>query len=96
VSKILFDGNRATGVKYVSRLNGSSNIVKVGKEVIMAAGAIHSPQILQLSGVGDNELLKRFSIKTILDVPGVGKNFQDHPTLYAAFNCECSPATTMS
>lgn len=60
----------------------------IEKEVILAAGAIHSPQILQLSGIGDDVLLNSFGIKTIVDLPGVGKNFQDHPTLYPVFNCK--------
>jgi choline dehydrogenase len=85
---ILFEGKRATGVQYVSRLSGISGTVEASKEVILAAGAVHSPQILQLSGIGDGELLKSFDIKTKVDLPGVGKNFQDHPTLYPVWNCE--------
>jgi choline dehydrogenase len=88
VSKIRFEGKKAVGVEYISRSNQTTNIVKIGKEVILAAGAIHSPQILQLSGIGGDELLKSFGIKTIVNLPGVGKNFQDHPTLYSVFNCE--------
>jgi choline dehydrogenase-like flavoprotein len=88
VSRILFDGIKAVGVEYISRVNGTINTVKVDKEVILAAGAIHSPQILQLSGIGDDNLLKSFGIKTLVDLPGVGKNFQDHPTLYPVFKCE--------
>lgn len=75
-------------MEYISRFDGTTNTVKIGKEVILAAGAIHSPQILQLSGIGDDDLLESFGIKTIVDLPGVGKNFQDHPTLYSVFNCE--------
>lgn len=88
VCKILFDGKRATGVDYISRLNGTFGTVKTTKEVILAAGAIHSPQILQLSGIGDDDLLKSFGIKTKVDLPGMGMNFQDHPTLYPVFNCK--------
>ncbi|KAK0122039.1 hypothetical protein ONS95_010303 [Cadophora gregata] len=44
----------------------------------MAAGAVHSPQILQLSGIGPKALLQRFGIKVVVDLPGVGQNFQDH------------------
>jgi choline dehydrogenase len=88
VSKIRFEGKKAVGVEYLSRSNQTTNIVKIGKEVILAAGAIHSPQILQLSGIGGDDLLRSFGIKTIVNLPGVGKNFQDHPTLYSVFNCE--------
>ena len=91
MSKVLFDGKKAVGVEFISRIDGTTKTVKIGKEVILAAGAIHSPQILQLSGIGDDGLLKSFGIKAIVDLPGVGKNFQDHPTLYPVFNCECCP-----
>ena len=60
-------------------------MIKASKEVILAAG-VHSPQILQLSGIGPKELLKKHEIDTIADLPGVGQNFQDHPTLYPVFN----------
>ena len=90
VSKILFEGNNAIGVEYVSRFNGTTETVMIKKEVILAAGAIHSPQILQLSGIGDDALLNSFGIKPKVDLPGVGKNFQDHPTLYSMFNCKKS------
>ena len=75
-------------MEYFARLNGTTETVMIQKEVILAAGAIHSPQILQLSGIGDDTLLNSFGIKTRVDLPGVGKNFQDHPTLYPVFNCE--------
>jgi choline dehydrogenase len=90
VTKILFDGKTAVGVEYVSRLNGTSGkqSVKASKEVILAAGAVHTPQILQLSGIGDLTLLKSVGIETVVDLPGVGRNFQDHPTLYPVWNCE--------
>lgn len=88
VSKILFKEKKAVGVEYISRTEGTTKNVTVKKEVILAAGAIHSPQILQLSGVGNEDLLKSLEIKTIVDLPGVGKNFQDHPTFYPVFKCE--------
>lgn len=53
--------------------------VKVKKEVILAAGAVHTPQILQLSGIGDKELLQRLGLSVLIDLPGVGQNYQDHP-----------------
>jgi choline dehydrogenase len=90
VAKVLFDGKTAVGVEYASRLDGTSGkqFVKAMKEVILAAGAVHTPQILQLSGIGDHTLLKSVGIKTVVNLPGVGRNFQDHPTLYPVWNCE--------
>jgi choline dehydrogenase-like flavoprotein len=52
--------------------------VKVGKEAILAAGAVHSPQILQVSGIGDPELMADIGIESVVDLPAVGQNFQDH------------------
>lgn len=63
-------------------------MVKAKKEVVLAAGAVHTPQILQLSGVGPASLLDNLSIEIVVDLPGVGQNFQDHPTLYAAYSWE--------
>ena len=60
--------------------------VTARKEVILAAGSVHSPQILQLSGIGSQSLLSSLGIETVADVPGVGHNFHDQPTLYPVFN----------
>lgn len=54
----------------------------------MAAGAARTPQVLQLSGIGPKPLLSSLGIKTIVDLPGVGSNFQDQPTLYMQFSCK--------
>ena len=77
-------------MEYVPRLDVASGkkSVKATKEVILAAGALHTPQILQLSGIGDNALLQSVGIETVVDLPGVGRNFQDHPTLYPVWDCE--------
>jgi choline dehydrogenase-like flavoprotein len=66
----------ATGVQYLQ--NGQSIIVKAEKEVILAAGALQSPKILELSGIGNKELLEKNGIKVIVDNPQVGENLQDH------------------
>lgn len=58
------------------------------KEVILAAGAVHSPQILQLSGVGPKALLLSLGIPVVLDLPGVGTNFQDQTDLKVNYNCK--------
>ena len=93
VTKILFDGTTATGVNFI---NGTSRTpstapvtsVKARKEVIVAAGGIHSPHILQLSGVGPKKILDAAKISTVVDLPGVGQNFQDHPMLSGSWSCK--------
>ncbi|KAL2074622.1 hypothetical protein VTL71DRAFT_8400 [Oculimacula yallundae] len=80
-------GIAATGVRIVSRSDTSSTrIVQAKKEVILAAGAIHSPQILQLSGIGPRDVLKAANVSLVLDLPGVGSNFQDHSWFALGFN----------
>ena len=82
VKRILFDGAgeqpRAVGVEAVS---GDETFVVEAGEVILSAGAIGSPQILMLSGVGPAEHLGEHGITTVLDSPGVGQNLRDHPLL---------------
>ena len=75
-TKVLFDGKRATGVKYVQ--NGQTRQAFAGREVILSSGAINSPQLLQLSGVGPGELLKSKGLEVIRSLPGVGQHLQDH------------------
>jgi choline dehydrogenase-like flavoprotein len=76
VTRILLEGKRAVGIEYVDG-NGAAS-VRAEREVILAAGAINSPQLLQLSGIGPPEELARHNISARADVPGVGKNLQDH------------------
>lgn len=59
-------------------------------DIILAAGAVHSPQVLQLSGIGPKQLLSSLGIKTLVDLPGVGYNFQDQPSMFMSFNCKQS------
>ncbi|KAK3948516.1 hypothetical protein QBC32DRAFT_268711 [Pseudoneurospora amorphoporcata] len=82
---ITFDKNKqATGINMQSRdsiTDAKANItsIKARKEVILAAGALHTPQILQRSGVGPATLLQKANIPVLVDLPGVGSNMQDHP-----------------
>jgi choline dehydrogenase len=86
VTKVLLNGTTATGVSFVpARGAGAAKTVLVRREVILSAGGIHSPQVLQLSGLGPKKLLTAASIETVVDLPGVGQNFQDHPMLTASF-----------
>ncbi|WP_078577970.1 choline dehydrogenase [Salipaludibacillus agaradhaerens] len=84
VASIDFDGNRATGVTY--HRNGKTHQVNAG-EVILAGGAINTPQLLQLSGVGDAEHLRSLGINPVVDLPGVGENLQDHLEAYIQYSC---------
>lgn len=83
VTKVELEDGRATGVTFQRMENNETSeyTVKADREVIVSAGAVHSPQILQLSGIGPKTLLESAGIDTVLDLPGVGQNFQDHPTL---------------
>lgn len=76
VDRVLFDGRRAAGVRFRER--GQVFDVRTKGEIILSAGAIGSPQLLQLSGVGPSEWLSECGIDTVLHKPGVGRNLQDH------------------
>ncbi|KAF8516688.1 alcohol oxidase [Hysterangium stoloniferum] len=85
VTKIIFDtsgeSKRATGVEFSNKKGGPRYRVKVKKEVVLSAGAIHSPHILMLSGVGPKEHLEKHEIPVVHDLRGVGQNLQDHPVV---------------
>ena len=74
--RILFEGARAVGIEYEQR--GEVKIARAGREVILSGGAINSPQLLMLSGIGDAEELRRHGIAVKLHQPQIGKNLQDH------------------
>jgi choline dehydrogenase len=75
-TRVVFEGKRAVGVEVIQ--NGQRRILKAAREVILAGGAINSPQLLQLSGVGDARHLSEHGIACVSDLPGVGENLQDH------------------
>ena len=75
-ARVLFEGKRAVGVEYPQ--NGQAKTAKVRGEVILAGGAINSPQLLELSGIGHPDLLNEKGIETVSALPGVGENLQDH------------------
>jgi choline dehydrogenase len=75
-TRILFANKRAIGVEFEQ--NGERRRAHANAEVILAAGAVASPQILELSGIGQGELLQRHGISVVADTPGVGENMQDH------------------
>ena len=86
VQKILFDGIEAKGISY-HRGNGDITKAYASKEVILSAGAVGSPQLLMLSGVGPASHLKEIGIPVITDMPGVGQNLNDHPDFVLKFRC---------
>lgn len=76
VTKVNLDGNTATGVEFVH--NGQKHTVNASKEVILSGGVINSPQILELSGIGDPQVLKEAGVECKVENTRVGANFQDH------------------
>ncbi len=81
-TRVLFEGSRATGVEYTKR--GRTWRVRAG-EVILSGGAVNSPQLLQLSGVGNASELGGHGIDVVADLPGVGENLQDHLEVYIQY-----------
>lgn len=81
----------ATAIQYIH--NGEAKTASVSKEIILAAGVFQSPKILELSGIGNAELLPRHGIGVIEDLPGVGENLQDHLISYTAFRAADSIET---
>ncbi len=81
--RVLFDGRRAVGVRF--RQGGALREERARQEVILAAGAIGSPQLLQLSGIGPGALLQSMGLPVVLDAPGVGGNLQDHLQIRCAW-----------
>ncbi|KIW13496.1 hypothetical protein PV08_08684 [Exophiala spinifera] len=87
VTEVVFDGNlTAQGVKATDRTSGNQYQFTATKEVILAAGGVHTPHVLQLSGVGPKDVLTAAGVTVKLDFPAVGSNFQDHPTAYLNWN----------
>jgi len=90
-NRILFNGKRATGVEY--RQKGQTRVARAGREVVLTAGAVQSPALLELSGVGQAERLAEKGVPVVHDLPGVGENLQDHLQFRLMFRCR-KPITT--
>ncbi len=86
VTRVLFEGKRAVGVEYTTG-RGPAKRVRAG-EVVLSGGAINSPQLLQLSGVGNADDLTPLGIDVVADLPGVGENLQDHLEVYVQYACK--------
>ncbi|KDA02960.1 choline dehydrogenase [Hyphomonas oceanitis] len=78
VTRVLIENGKATGVEVVEGKGALTQQIHADKEVVICAGAVQSPQILMLSGIGNPEHLDRFGIKATVKSPGVGQNLQDH------------------
>lgn len=85
VSRIVVENGRAVGVELIQ--NGAKTVLRCEREVLLAAGAINSPRLLQLSGIGPADHLRSVGVPVVLDLPGVGENLQDHLDLYAIAEC---------
>ncbi len=86
VHRVLLEGKQATGVRYEK--DGKLVDVKASAEVILSAGSIGSPHLLQLSGIGNREVLEQADIPVNHELPGVGGNLQDHLEFYFQFRCK--------
>lgn len=82
-NRVLFDKDKAIGVEY--RAGNSKKRVRASREVIICGGVFNSPQLLMLSGIGDEVDLKALGIPVVANLPGVGKNLQDHAQVYVQF-----------
>ncbi len=85
-TRILFEGKRAVGIEYMGKAGKAT--VMAGREVILSAGAIATPKLLQLSGIGPGAALRELDIPVVTDLPGVGANLQDHLQLRTIFKVQ--------
>ena len=88
VEKIIFEGTKAIGIEV--NIKGKINKIFANKEIILSSGSINSPQLLMLSGVGPASHIKEKGIKVIKNIPGVGRNLQDHLETYIQQECNTS------
>lgn len=86
VTKIIIKNGKAIGVEYLQ--SGMIKKYYARREVILSGGAINSPHLLMLSGIGDSRMLRQHHIPVVADIPGVGKNLQDHLEYYMQFRCK--------
>ena len=92
VTRVVMEGKRATGIEF--RLGDSTCRVRARREVVLSAGPLASPQLLELSGIGNSEILQKHGIGVVHHLPGVGENLRDHPNTRLTF--ECAQAITIN
>ncbi len=85
VTRVLMDGKRATGAEF--RLGETTRRVRARREVVLSAGPLASPQLLELSGIGNSEILQKHGVSVVHHLPGVGENLRDHPNSRLTFEC---------
>ena len=83
-TRVLVEGGRSTGVEY--RWNGSLHTARAGVEVVLSGGAVNTPQLLMLSGIGPADHLREVGVDVVHDLPGVGAGLQDHPLVPVVWN----------
>ena len=84
--RVVLDGKVARGIEY--QKDGKTQRVDANREVILSAGSVGSPQLLQRSGIGPGQWLQDRGIEVVHDLPGVGENLQDHLEFYFQFKCK--------
>ena len=84
--RILLEGKRAVGIEY--QQGETRQTIRANREVILSAGSVGSPQILQVSGIGPAQVLQDAGVAVVCDLPGVGENLQDHLEFYFQFHCK--------
>lgn len=86
--------------QFAASRNATKQIVGVHKEAVLSSGALHSPQVLQLSGIGSSTQLRKLGIDSVVDLPGVGQNLQDHhvePTIVQSrFSFSSTPSRNLN
>ena len=85
VQKIIIENKTAKGIEIIN--NNKKEEIFAGREVILSCGSINSPQLLMLSGIGNASELQKLNIEVVHNLPGVGKNLQDHLEIYTQFKC---------
>lgn len=98
VERVLFSNKTATGVEFSSATTDSSctGTISAAKEVILSAGAFQSPQLLQVSGVGPKDLLSKYGIPVVADMPAVGRGMRDHMTIFASYQVNVVTSSALS
>lgn len=89
VTGLLIEGGQCTGVRFIR--DGEAAEATAAREVVLAAGAIGSPQLLMLSGIGPADQLRGLGVEVVADLPGVGANLQDHPVVYTSHAATAQP-----
>jgi len=84
-ARVIFEGKKAAGIEFVQK--GKLQQVRAEREVILCGGAVNTPQLLLLSGVGDADYLRRWHLPIVADLPGVGRNLQDHLDVTVQYEC---------